>query len=108
MKRCILMFATLLIGFAGSAYAEGPYIGANIGLGIVHDSDINTPGAAKATLEYNTGLALDVAIGFKFKENWRAEGEFGYLSADIDKFNGVSVGGSNDITATPGEFMLTA
>ena len=92
MGKSILIAVAALIVSASSALAAGPYLGANIGFGIIHDSDVefSATGYKSQTLktEFDTGFAFDLAAGYKFNENIRAEGEFGYLSADVDKVDG--------------------
>lgn len=92
MKKISLLVIMVLFVTAGSALAEGPYVGANIGLGINHDSDAT----GGVTIEYKKGLAFDLAVGYQFNENVRAEGEFGYRSADVD--NVKSSGFSTPVT----------
>lgn len=108
MKKILLVAATILAVSAGSALAQGPYVGGNIGLGITHDSDLKFVGAPTVNLSYESGLAFDVAVGYKFNENLRAEGQFGYLSADFDKYKqgGESETAKGDLTGM--SFMANA
>lgn len=94
MKKTLLLAASLLALSSVSALAEGPYVAADLGLAIFHDSDFSG-GGATASGEYDMGFGFDIAGGFAFKENFRAEAELGYRSADVDKIGGASISGSS-------------
>lgn len=86
MKKTLLLAATFLAISSAAAFAEGPYVAGDLGLSINHDSDITAPGFV-GTAEYKMGFGFDLAVGYSFKENIRAEAEFGYRAADVDKFS---------------------
>lgn len=94
MKKTLLLTASFLALSSAAAFAEGPYVAADLGLAIVHDSDVKPSGAATINTEYDTGFAFDLKGGYAYKRNLRAEVEFGYRSADVDKFGGVSASDS--------------
>ena len=84
MKIRALLVGLLLVASTTSALAAGPYIGAVGGMSIVHDSDINELGFS-GTVEYDTGFGFNMSAGYNF-DPFRAEFEFGYKNADVDRF----------------------
>jgi OmpA-OmpF porin, OOP family len=92
-KRILLAVAVL--GFSTSALAAapaGPFYGsAHLGLSIFHDSDVSG-GGGTATISYKMGFGAGAAVGYRFTENLRAEAEFVYKGASMDK---VSAGGGS-------------
>jgi opacity protein-like surface antigen len=89
MKKTLLLAVSILALSSVSALADGPYVAADLGLAITHDSSTNFQ--AK-DIEYDMGFGFDVAGGYSLKENFRAEGEIGYRSADVKDSGGTSLG----------------
>lgn len=87
MKKSLLLAVSFLALTSVSAFAESPYVAADLGLVITHDSSTN----GTKDLEYDMGFGLDLAGGINLKNNFRAEGEFGYRTADIKDSNGASL-----------------
>jgi opacity protein-like surface antigen len=86
MKTRALVVALLLVISATSALAAGPYIGASGGASMVHDSDLSEP-VGSGTVEYDTGFGFNVSAGYNFDPvPVRVEFEFGYKTADVDRF----------------------
>lgn len=80
---CAVVFCMALT-ISTAAWAEqGPYIRANVGAAFLTDSDITSP-AGTSTIEFDSGLALDAALGYRFGM-WRFEGEVGYQKNGIDR-----------------------
>lgn len=90
MKKALLL-ATMILGLNSvSVYAEGSYVGSNIGLAIYHGSKTKETDET-STLKYDMGSGVDIALGYALNRNFSVEAEFGYKSADWDKTNGISI-----------------
>ena len=83
------------------ASAKGHYVSGNIGLAMANDSDltISTIPGITANIEYDTGLALGLALGYDFG-NARVEGEIAYQKNDFNKMSllGVDIDLTGDAT----------
>jgi len=93
MKKHILTIigCTMLISFASISHsAEGLYVSGNIGAAMPVDSDSTAPGVL-LTIESDTGIALGVALGYDFGNNFRTELEYAYQQNDLSTttLNGV-------------------
>ena len=71
MKKNLIIISacTLAFFFLSPAYsADGPYVGGNIGLAIVSDSDLtdSTIPGITIDIEYDAGIALAGALGYGF------------------------------------------
>lgn len=98
MKFRLLLTALLVVASATSALAVGPYVGAGVGVSIVHDSDVRVLGfTGTATANYDTGFGFNLSGGYNF-DPVRIEGEFGYKKASVNKISGP--GGSVNINDT--------
>ena len=96
MKKIIVVtLFTLLLGLSFNAFAadEGWYMGGNIGMVSVDDSDLDfsTQGMPAGSihtgeLDYDLGFLLGVAAGYDF-EGVRVEGALEYQKNDADNFN---------------------
>lgn len=95
MKKTMLLTAgcalTVLCAMPALAAEKttGPYMSGHLGITMPPDSTVTDSTLAGVSLEvdYDTGLALDLALGYKFGST-RLEGEFGYQKND---FNDVTV-----------------
>lgn len=94
MKKTMLLAVMFLAFTSVSAFAAGPYLAADLGLAIFHDSDGKDP-SGTANIEYDMGFGFDVAGGYAFNESFRAEAELGYRKADVDTIGGASVSSSS-------------
>lgn len=117
MKTLMMTTAiALTAGLSGAAVAQQPYVSGSAGFNFQTDSDnagafsrdfVTGDGVAVPagttlpqgadvgwTTEFDTGLFLSAAYGWRFQENFRVEGEISYTSADVDTHTGVSAGGS--------------
>lgn len=106
MKIRLLLVGALLTLSATAAQAQGPYVTAGGGVSIFHDSDYEITGLGTATMSYDSGLAFNLAAGYDFG-SIRAEAEYGYRNADVDKFSGS--GGSfsvSGVDATVSSYMF--
>lgn len=83
MKKTLLLAASFLVLTSVTAFAEGPYAGADLALSIAHDSDVSGGG----TVKYDTGFGFDLRGGYNFNQG-RVEAEFGYRTNDLKDFNG--------------------
>lgn len=63
----------------------GPYVSGHIGIAMPSDTSVTFPATPNVSLDidYDTGLALDLALGYKFGPA-RLEGEIGYQKNDFD------------------------
>ncbi|MCM0080841.1 outer membrane beta-barrel protein [Geomonas sp. Red32] len=108
MKKILLPTLGILTFISSTALA-GPYVGASLGLAIVHDSDVQVSGfSGTATANYDAGFGFNLAVGQKF-EPLRVEGEFGFKKADLSSLSGP--GGSvnvNDSDLTVTSYMVNA
>lgn len=67
----------------------GPYLRGDIGPSFFPDGRLTQfGGAAGSSVNYQTGLAADAAIGYAFNRNFSADFEFGFLGAKIDSVPG--------------------
>lgn len=95
MKQKLLVISCCALPalFTSAAHsADGLYLGANIGVAMMSDSDISgadVPGGSE--LSYDSGLALGGAVGYRYGD-MRIEGEVAYQQNDVDEF---SSGGRN-------------
>ena len=90
MIRTLLIASccALPIFFSSFAYsADGPYLGAIVGVGWLSDSDVTDSTAPGMPLElsYDSGLKFGAAIGYRFLDNVRIEGEVSYQQNDVDQ-----------------------
>lgn len=99
MKKAILLTAgctlTVLCALPALAAekASGPYMSGHLGIAMPSDTtltDSTVPGVS-LEVEYDTGLAMDLALGYKFGPT-RLEGEIGYQKNDFDDVT-VSIAG---------------
>lgn len=91
MKKTLLMAASILALTSVSALAEGPYVAANAGLSIFHDVTAKDASGTSHDAVYKLGFGGDVAVGYSFNQNLRAEAEIGYRTADVDKMDSVAL-----------------
>lgn len=98
MKKIMVSMSVmlLLIFFSAPAFcADGsPYISANVGLAMPNDSDLTATGGSgtTGTIEFDTGTAYAVAVGYAYENSVRIEGEFVYQANDYDKLSVTGVG----------------
>lgn len=86
LRMLLVVFIVAVLATPAMAASTGPYMGASLGVSIVHDTDVHNP---DFSLEYDPGFAFNIVGGYNF-EPVRLEAEFGYKNADVDK---ASVGG---------------
>jgi len=92
--------ALLVAGLMGSpaiASANEPYVSVSAGLGMMHDSDLSLAsgyvwdtGYTGADAKYDTGYALEAALGMKM-DKFRAELALGYQSSEMNEYSGRDV-----------------
>lgn len=83
MKKVLLLAASFLVLTSAVAFAEGPYVGADLGLSIAHESDVEIVGVGSGTVDYDTGFGFDLRGGYDFGQG-RVEAEFGYRANDFE------------------------
>lgn len=83
MKKTLLLAASFLVLTSAAAFAEGPYAGADLGLSIAHESDVEITGLGSGTADYDMGFAFDLRGGYDFGQG-RVEAEFGYRANDFE------------------------
>jgi opacity protein-like surface antigen len=68
-----------------SATADDPnnpwYMRAGMGLMLLHDNEVEANGA---NIDYDPGFNLNTAVGYRFTEVFRAEGEFAANVSEVD------------------------
>jgi len=108
MNKALLIAAgcAMLLSVSSIAYsADGLYVGGNLGLAIVNDSDVTDSRAPGMTLEFESdvGYALGGIIGYGFG-HLRIEGEIAYQKNDLDQIKalGVSVDATGDTSSLTG------
>jgi opacity protein-like surface antigen len=105
MKTLNMLCGALLIASSPLALgAQGAYVGINLGAAIPNDSDVKESVFGydvPYTVEADTGLAVGVAVGYVFHENFRVEGELAYQGNDLNKINllGVDLPADGDISS---------
>lgn len=72
---------------AGIALADAPLRGSYVSLsaGAMWLQDIGAEGLFRQELQYDTGFTLNGALGYRFGNGFRVEGEIGYARASIDR-----------------------
>jgi len=118
MRRLAVTTATAALiaaGYAGVASAQ-QYVSGSAGFNFQADSDnsgafsrdfvtgngVAVPAGATLpegtsvgwTTEFDTGLFLSAAYGWRLNDSFRVEGEISYTSADVETHTGVTAGGS--------------
>lgn len=100
MKRRVVQFAGLVLGCAVAITAQaqyyyaappgaGPYFRADVGPSFFEDGTLGQfGGPAGNPVRFDTGFALDAAIGYAFNPNVSADLEFGGIGARIDSVPG--------------------
>ncbi len=83
IKKTLLVSA-LLLGVSTPAIAQDSnyYISGAGGLSILHDSDVSSN--LNSEIDYDNGFAGVAALGYKFDNDFRVEGEYGYRSNDVE------------------------
>lgn len=74
--------------------ADNYYVSGHVG-GSWFGGSESTGGGLSIENDFDMGYALAGAIGYRFGNGFRAEGEISYRQADIDTFNSVSAGGTS-------------
>lgn len=93
MKKSIvaLLLAGMCSAPAVASAAMNPYVSANVGIGIMGDSDVSVLGiSVDNAISYKTGVPFGVAVGAKF-DSFRAEAALGFQSNDIDEVLNVPI-----------------
>ena len=86
---CLAVAGAIAAGFGGAAAAEGLYAGFGGGLFLPRDSDVKGhptaayPTPVDATSKLDRGIALTGAVGYRFAEGLRVEGELSYRKVDL-------------------------
>lgn len=85
MYKKILSFAGFLtIALAPAAQAaDGFYVGATGGVSFLQDAD-NEGGGLSIESEFDTGFDVTGAVGYRFMDDFRVEGEIGYRRNNAD------------------------
>lgn len=98
MKKTMLLTAgcalTVLCAMpAMAAEAPGPYMSGHLGIAMPPNSTVtdSTLSGYSLDVDYDTGLAMDLALGYKFGPT-RLEGEIGYQKNDFNDMTVVGVG----------------
>lgn len=89
MKKSILILISFLgMFFASSSalYAEGMYLGGDLGVAFLSDSDVDAFGYS-AEISSDTGYSIGLALGYEFEYNIRLEAAIGYQANDLDELS---------------------
>lgn len=109
-----LLFASAAFMLAGTAHADGWYIGGSIGLNNQSDSDNSGSTGAFTTgnlgdgttldvasgtsygwtTEFDSGMAYSLEAGLRYDTGWRSGIEITRTDADVDTHKNVALGGS--------------
>ena len=87
---CLAVAGAIAAGFGGAAAAEGLYAGIGGGFVFPEDSEINGQATAAfpvpvdATSKSDRGISLSGAVGYRFADGLRVEGELNYRKYDFD------------------------
>ena len=102
MKTLCLFSLTALVILTGAAAAHaqtyyyypegaGPYLRAGIGPAFFQNGRVNNfGGPAGGTIDYQTGLSADVAMGFAFNKYVATDLELGFVGAKLQSAQGYS------------------
>ena len=96
---CLAVAGAIAAGFGGAAAAEGLYAGLGGGFVFPEDSEINGQATAAfpvpvdATAKSDRGIAFSGAVGYRFAEGLRVEGELSYRKYDFKTINVREPGG---------------
>ena len=94
MKKTVqlLLVATMFFSLSTFAYsAPGLYVGGNLGLASLNDSDVSAPDYS-ASVTTDMGASLSGVVGYAFENNFRIEGE---LVSQANEFDQSKESGSN-------------
>jgi opacity protein-like surface antigen len=97
-----LLVLAMMLGWGISIACAAPYVSGNLGLVWVEDSDFKTDFGDRAEISFDTGFGITGAIGNAFDNGFRAEGELGYRTNDMDEFSAPGFGSESidgDISA---------
>ncbi len=104
MNRAILTLVALLVLSSASAPVfalEHDYFGASIGLNLAQDSSLDYRDQSQAfDTPFDPGLSLSAFFGHDYGNQVRFEGEVGYRSNTVEKFEsaGTNLGADGDLT----------
>ena len=105
MKKAIkvLLVIAVVISLSSFAYsAPGFYVGGNVGIALLSDSDIASSDIpVSITVSSENGFSTGGFIGYSFMNNFRIEGELVYQGNDADKMSisGYDLNLTGDITS---------
>jgi len=79
------MLALTSFAIPNSAIADDPnnpwYVRGGMGLMLLQDNEVDATGR---NIDYDPGFSLNTAVGYRFTEMFRAEGEFGTNFSEVD------------------------
>ena len=88
----LLLIAAMFFSLSTFAYsAPGLYVGGNLGLASLNDSDVSAPNYS-ASVTTDMGASLSGVVGYAFENNFRIEGE---LVSQANEFDQSKESGSN-------------
>ena len=96
---CLAVAGAIATGFGGAAAAEGIYAGVGGGLFLPQNSDVTGRQSANfsttldATAKPGRGHAFTGAVGYRFADGLRVEGELSYRKMDLKTLNVKEPGG---------------
>lgn len=94
----LALFASVSAARAGEGDSplshEGFYVGVFLVIFSPQDSDVDN-GVTFGEVSYETGAGLGVAVGYRYDNGLRLEGELSARAADLDEFQSSGSGSSN-------------
>ena len=95
-----IFVAGIAIATPSKAQTSGIY--ANLQGGTVVIPDAKSKGALlQVESEFDLGFLFTAALGYKFENNLRLEGEFGYSESGINQIKVTNAGGTGVATGSP-------
>jgi len=89
---CLGAPAACAQGLRFSTEGAGPYFRADVGPSFFQDGRLNKfGGSTRSDVEFETGFAVDAAVGYAFNKYLAADFEFGFVGADIESVPGFFV-----------------
>ena len=81
----LLLIAAMFFSLSSFAYsAPGLYVGGNLGLASLNDSDVSAPGYS-ASITTDMGASLSGIVGYAFENNFRIEAELVSQANEFDQ-----------------------
>ena len=93
LKSCIAyahILAVLSFPAAAQDVSRGPYVSGGVGAFFLSDSLLPVAPGESWNIAYDTGHVVSGALGYRFANGFRVEGEVGYRHNKIDEMRATS------------------